>query len=159
MWASFGFCVTTSAPIKRLAAKHSDVLIKAQCDDILRAVRPPDNGDWFALYDKLAAYIADEDAEFVPLGLNRHPGKSWVVLPPGAPHPGDVLNVNGIPCAVKPGAVCSGAPFGHDDFITADSIAKAKGALKIMDATLDLVPTEPHMASHVLSSTAEELLS
>jgi hypothetical protein len=110
VWGSFLYCIATKPCLDTLAREFPDIIVRAQCDDVIRAVRPEEGQTWQHAYQRLASFIQREDELFGRLGLDRHPDKCFLTLAPDAPPPElDSMDVGGLPCRITRGSVVSGA--------------------------------------------------
>ena len=143
------------------------IVVYAQCDDVIKGVKPEPGESWQDAYERLANCSRRQDELMSAIGLVRHPDKSKLTLPRGAPEPcrlktrddqdnelermRPVLTVNGIPTTSLKGSVVSGIAFGEPSFIEAHvNMEAAKAAIKVTK-TAALAVVEPHMAATLLS--------
>jgi hypothetical protein len=159
VWGSFLYCIATKPCLDILTREFPDVVVRAQCDDIIRAIKPAEGQTWDQAYERLADYIRREDELFRPMHLERHPEKCFLTLAPNAPPPrAGVLDVGGMVCQVVKGSVVSGAPFGDPCFIRSHAGMKAAGAAAKIALILLLADIEPHMALSLLANSSRAML-
>ena len=74
--STFLFCLSTQHQINTLVREFPKIKIFAQCDDLIKGVKPVAGESWQDAFERLARCVARQDELMGALGLYRHPEKS-----------------------------------------------------------------------------------
>jgi hypothetical protein len=148
--ASWLYCIAVQPVYEQLAVEFSGVEIRAVIDDMTAMFEPPqDPADlmaWEALYEKIWNFQERYRSLALDLGLDLHPSKGGILLPPNAPLP--VLRTS---LRIVPGLVEVGGAIGSQVFVDTFTSAKEDQARKRIDSILQISDNHPQACMKLLT--------
>ena len=141
-----------------LADENRDLVIRALTDDAFSGFPPPNDGDWQAWFDRITAYLIRMRDLNSRCGLQAHPDKGVLLLPPDAPLPPPDHPLCAMTNITHEGILVAGVAIGSANFMAASIKEKLDQIQSRIESTLDLAQVNRQAAFKILGESVNKAL-